>query len=281
MDSTHDTNNCKFYLFTLMVRTKEGRWIPGAHLLSKSEDGDIISAFLKQVKRWCGGRGGWRLRYMLTDDSAAEQRGVLLAFKGLADGEQEVEHLLCRKHSERTLKRRLKAASCQEARKHLIAALYYRLSEPGCDDSIRKAIHAAPNKEIKDYIQKEWVPTKRQWAYYARQHSSLLLQVPGTNPVESWHASLKKHAEGKRAIKKFSLLGCATHVLKIGDRWEQRARDAMVHWRSYQRAECKDYPYLAKFPSPVQDLIVDEMKKGRNAALEGKPKDRIQRVAFS
>ena len=272
MDSTHDTNNIKFFLFTLMARTEHNKWLPCAHMLSKSEDGDIIAAFLKQVKRWCGGRGGWLLRYMITDDSAAEQRGVSLAFRGLIDGEQEVDHLLCRKHSERTLGRRLQTEACKEARKHLYAALYYRLSEPGCDDSINKAIRAAPNQQMKDYIQKEWVPTKRQWAYYARQHSSLLLQVPTTNPVETWHSSLKKHAEGKRAIKKFSLLGCAIHVLKIGDQWEQRAKDEMVRWRSYSRAECKDYPYLAKFPGPVQDLIVGEMRKGHDAAIEGKPK---------
>ena len=57
------------------------------------------------VKKWCGGRGGWRLRYMLTDDSAAEQRAVRLAFQGLEEGITEISHLLYVFHSEQTLKR--------------------------------------------------------------------------------------------------------------------------------------------------------------------------------
>ena len=220
MDNTHQINNSDWYLFTIMVRTEHGKWAPCAYMLSKTEDGDIIGAFLRQIKRWCGGKGGWLLRYIITDDSAAEQRGVKLAFRGLKDGKIEVDHFLYRKHSERTLGRALSGNTCKQVRKHLYAALYYRLSEPGCDDSIKSALAAAPNQKTKDYIQKEWVATKRQWAYYARQHSSLLLQVPGTNPVESWHASLKKHAKGKKAVHKFSLLGCASHVLRIGDQWE-------------------------------------------------------------
>ena len=42
--------------------------------------------------------------------------------------------------------------------------------------------------------------TKPQWASYARQHSSLLLQCMTTNAVESWHASLKKHADDENVI---------------------------------------------------------------------------------
>ena len=274
MDSTHNTNNSDWFLYTIMVRTEYGKWMPCAHMLSKTEDGDIVGAFLCQVKKWCGGPGGWLLRYIITDDSAAEQRGVKLAFKGLVDGEQEVDHFLCRKHSERTMNRKLSSDACKEARKHLYAALYFRLSEPGCDDSLKSAISAAPNQKVKDYIQKEWVATKRQWAYYARQHSSLLLQVPGTNPVESWHFSLKTHAEGKKSIRKFSLLGCASHVLRIGDQWEQRAKDEAALWRSTRSAECQDYPDLARFPGPVQELIVGQLKKGQQNAADGKYKKR-------
>ena len=244
-------------------------WMPCAHMLAKTEDGDIITAFLRKLKKWCGGNGGWLLRYMITDDSAAEQRGVKEAFRGLIDGEQKVDHFLCRKHSERTQKRRLPHDANAEARRHLYAALYYRLTEPGCDDSLRKAVKAAPKESTKRYIEKEWVATKRQWAWYARQHSSILLQCPTTNPVESWHHSLKTYAEGKGFIRKFSLLGCATHVLKIGDQWELRAVSEEWKWRNWERPECRWYPALKKFPGPVQDLIAGELKKGQEAAMEG------------
>lgn len=74
--------------------------------------------------------------------------------------------------------------------------------------------------------------TKQKWANYARQHSPLLLQCMTTNVVESWHASLKKHADGeirfrhrawfviiicmvgKAHLVTFSLKGTASHVKK-------------------------------------------------------------------
>ena len=90
MDSTHNSNSLKWKLFTLMARSEHGRWIPCAYMLSMTEDGNIIGAFLRKVKAWCGGRGAWRLRYIVTDDSAAEQKAVRIAFRGLEDGEQDL-----------------------------------------------------------------------------------------------------------------------------------------------------------------------------------------------
>ena len=140
-------------------------------MLSSNEDGDIIGEFLRQIKRWSR---AWRLRYIITDDSAAEQRGVSLAFRGLIDGEMEVTHLLCRTHSERTLNRKLVGPNCKNAKKHLYDALYFRKTELGCDDSLKKALAAAP-EEKRQYIDREWVQTKSKWANYARQHSCILL----------------------------------------------------------------------------------------------------------
>ena len=88
-----------------MICDKFESWIPGAYMLSNYEDSDIIDQFLQQIKQWC--RGCWRFRYFITDDSAAEQRGVSLAFWGLIDREMEVSHFLCCTHSERTLNRKL------------------------------------------------------------------------------------------------------------------------------------------------------------------------------
>ena len=193
MDSTHHTNHLKWKLFTLMVRDEGGSWIPGAHMLTEYEDGDIIGDFLRQIKRWTR---AWRLRYMITDDSAAEQRGVSLTFRGLIDGEMKVSHYLCRTHSERTLNRKLGGERCKIAKKHLYDALYFRKTEPGCDDSLKKALKSAP-MEKRQYIEREWVLTKQKWANYAHQHSCLLLQCMTTNAVESWHASIKKHADGE------------------------------------------------------------------------------------
>ncbi len=268
MDATHNTNTLKWKLFTIMARSEHGRWIPCAHMLSATEDGNIMSEFLRKVKQWCGGRGAWRLRYMITDDSAAEQKAVRLAFRGLEEGEQQVDHFLCRKHSERTLKEKLGADSCKKSFEHLYKALYYRFSEQGCKDEVHAAINAAPDHK-KEYIRKWWLDTRKLWAYYARQHSCLLLQVTTTNPVESWHHSLKIHAQGKGAMLRFSLSGVATHTLKIADQWELREEETATKFRTYQSAECQLYPELAKFPGPVQQLIVGQLKKAMEAQDEG------------
>ena len=251
-----------------MARSEHGRWIPCAHMLSLTEDGNIIGAFLRRVKAWCGGRGAWRLRYMVTDDSPAEQKAVRLAFRGLEEGEQEVDHFLCRKHSERTLKRELGGEGCKKSFEHLYKALYYRHSAPGCMEEINAAIAAAPDSK-KEYIRREWLSTRKLWAYYARQHSCLLLQVMTTNAVESWHHSLKIHAQGKGSMLRFSLSGVAMHTLKIADQWELREQEAATRFRAYQSAECRLYPELAMFPGPVQQLIVGQLKKATEAQDQG------------
>ena len=107
MDSTHDTNWLGWYLYTMAVRDKTGSWRPCVYLLAETEDGDILAEAFQVIKQWCGGHGGWRFCYMLTDDSAAEQRAVRLAFQGLEEGATEITHLLCVFHSEQTLKRNL------------------------------------------------------------------------------------------------------------------------------------------------------------------------------
>ena len=268
MDSTHNTNALKWKLFTVMARSEHGRWVPCAHMLSPTEDGNIVAAFLRKIKEWCGGRGAWRLRYMITDDSAAEQKAVRLAFRGLEEGEQQVDHFLCRKHSERTLKLKLAGDSCKKSFEHLYKALYYRFSEQGCLDEIHEAIAKAPESK-KEYIRQQWLDTRRLWAYYARQHSCLLLQVPTTNSLESWHHSLKIHADGKGAMLRFSLSGVAKHVLKIGDQWELRDQQTAVNFRTQQSAECSIYPHLADFPGPIQKLMVGQLKKAMEAQDEG------------
>ena len=178
-----------------------------------------------------------------------------------------MDHFLCRKHSERTLKRELGGEACKQSFEHLYKALYYRFSSNGCMQEINAALAAAPDSK-KQYIRREWLSTRKLWAYYARQHSCLLLQVMTTNEVESWHHSLKIHAQGKGSMHRFSLSGVATHTLKIADQWELREQEAAARFRSYQSAECQLYPQLARFPTPVQQLMVGQLKKAMEAQDE-------------
>lgn len=145
MDFTHNANSLKWNLFTLMIRDEYSSWLSDAHMHASNEDGDLIDEFLRQIKQWTrGGKGGWRLRCMFTDDSAAEQRGMSLTFRGLAAGEMEIAHLLCRMHSERTPSRKLSGSACSTVKKHLYDALYFRKTQMGCDDSINRALKSAP-----------------------------------------------------------------------------------------------------------------------------------------
>lgn len=90
---------------------------------------------------------------MITDDSATKQRAVKLAFRGLEADEQEIQHLLCRWHYEQTLKRELNTKNCKTAFEHLYKALYFRLTQPGCLESIHAAIAAAP-EDMRAYIER-------------------------------------------------------------------------------------------------------------------------------
>lgn len=49
MDATHNTNEMKWLLYTLMVRQKHGKWIPGAHILTAKADSNIVQKGLEQV----------------------------------------------------------------------------------------------------------------------------------------------------------------------------------------------------------------------------------------
>src|SRR6266516_717409 len=113
LDSTHNTNILGWKLFSFMVRDEQGMFVPCAHFLASNEDGDIICAALEVLRKWTGGVHGWNLRYMLTDDSAAEQRGVRLAF---TDQDEPVGHLLYTKHVSDTLDRKLSGNNRKKAR---------------------------------------------------------------------------------------------------------------------------------------------------------------------
>ena len=89
MDATHNSNALKWKLFTVMARSEHGKWVPCVFMLSPTEDGNIVAAFLRKIKEWCRGRGAWRLCYMITDDSVDEHKAVRLVFRGLEEGEQQ------------------------------------------------------------------------------------------------------------------------------------------------------------------------------------------------
>ncbi|SLM33896.1 MULE transposase domain, partial [Lasallia pustulata] len=264
MDSTHKTNKLRWFLYTLMVRDEHGSWIPGAHILTAREDSDIVATGLKTIKRWCHNQ--WHLRYMLTDDSAGEQSAVRKAFPGLSAGEMEVSHLLCKVHSQRTLRKALPGEANQRCREHLMAALYNRKTKPGCEESIQAAINVAP-RHRQSYVEKEWWETRVEWANYARCHSAILLQVPSTNPVESWHASLKLGV--KKEMTQWSLLGSIERLANTAAQWDRKAERSEADFRSLHLSDTTFFPGMRKLPYPVQQLVLGQLQRGNELLAEG------------
>jgi hypothetical protein len=145
MDGTHNTNTKRWNLFTIFVRTEEGSWIPGAFFYSSSLSAVTLQACLGMIRDWCGGTGGWRLKYMLTDDSAAEQKAVQGAFDSHPDHpDPPVVNLLCTRHSWETLKKNIKDP---EVLSHMAAALFARRTEQTCHEFIDADIAAAEGVE--------------------------------------------------------------------------------------------------------------------------------------
>jgi hypothetical protein len=157
-------------LYTLLVRDEHGSWIPSAHFFTKLLEAGIIVECLQKIRYWCGGEGGWNLRYFLTDDSAAEQKGFRDAFEGM---DPPVQCLLCTVHSQRTLQRKLGKSPALE---HMVAALCMRRSEAGCMASIEEAL-AVANETDKAYIKNNWMNCTRLWARFVRDSVPLLAQV--------------------------------------------------------------------------------------------------------
>ena len=141
-------------MFSFLVRNEYGQWKPTAHCVVERENSEVLSTAPAQIKLWCAGR--WKPRYFSTDNSSIKQKTVRLVFPGLLAGEQEVSHLLCTVHSERTLLRRMGSTDCETARALMRRALH-AFTEPQCEAICMEAINAAPGK-IKKYLRTEWLP---------------------------------------------------------------------------------------------------------------------------
>jgi len=98
-----------------------------------------------------------------------------------------------------------------------------------------------------------------------RCHSSLLLQVPSTNAVESWHASLKHGV--KADMVKWSLCGIVQHLANVAVQWDRKAAKKEAEFRTQHLSDTVFWPGMRKLPYPVQLLVFRE-KKGASQLLD-------------
>ena len=107
-----------------------------------------------------------------------------------------------------------------------MTALCTRRTKHGALESTNQAIALAASPESADYIRNNWLPEIEKWANYARDHSSLLLQVTTTNPNEAFHRSLKALAKiTKLTIRpKYSLSGIISLIAQCANDYDSRAQ---------------------------------------------------------
>ena len=51
MDSTHKLNKLQWLLYTILVRSEYGNWIPAAHILIAKEDSHIVASAFAEIVR--------------------------------------------------------------------------------------------------------------------------------------------------------------------------------------------------------------------------------------
>ncbi|KAH9203596.1 hypothetical protein DL95DRAFT_501919 [Leptodontidium sp. 2 PMI_412] len=231
IDSTHKTNQLEWKLFTLMVRDQYACWHPVAHGLLSHEFGELIAELLLVVKQWCN----WQLRYVLSDDSAAEQRAFRLAFPGLVRGETE---------------RKLGTSADAKSRGHVMAALCNRRTEPGARDSVAKAIKTAAGLEKAKYIRDNWLKSLPLWANYSPYRAAEWTR-PTFHPLP------------------YSLSGIISLIAQCDSQYISRAKKAAYDWSKKKLSATLEHPWLDAFPYHVQLLLLGEIKGAEVLAESG------------
>jgi len=279
MDATHNTNKGDWPLFTLMVRDEHGVWCAWAHFLASNQTAELISGALTTIKRWCQGLP--HLRYFLTDDSAAEQSAVKKAFPGLLAEELEVFHCLCTVHSMRTLDRKLKAKKYAAPKKRPLSAMFGCTTKPGCPAEIQAALEAtSSDPEMRTYIEKDSLHTSNQWALYATQHSSLLLQITTTHPVEAWHRRIK-YGTSKGTKSKHGFKGCCMTLHEKATQLDTERVAATSKWRGSNLSGTEQYLEMRRFPVPIQKLLPDQLDAMHKRIIAGKAPPTLSEMSCS
>ena len=267
LDSTHNTNQLGWFLFTLLVRDNYGKWRPGGFFLAQCEDGDTIAAGLIQIWDW---KKQWNPSYMVTDDSAAEHKAVRLFNK---HSNTHSTHLLCQKHVKETLIRHLPVATCKQGRMHMWRALYRALDEKECQGHVRDAISALrKDKQLSAaaYLEKHYLEDSWRWATWFRKDSPLLLQVLTTSPLEGFHSDLKCSRKGQMR-KDFSLWDSLKTAFGQATKWHDNADSVALREREQFQPILEPYfrEHFAKLPASLQALTAQQLQMANDDEEEG------------
>lgn len=136
LDATHHTNQWNWYLFTILVRDKYGSWIPAAHFYTESQHAAIVEGGFRAVRSFAS----FQPRYVVLDDSAAEQKAV-------RDFDEGITTLLCQKHWKDAVFKQLSGEACAQSRRWVQKALYFAINNKECGQMCDRAIECVPKGE--------------------------------------------------------------------------------------------------------------------------------------
>ncbi|KAI9103885.1 hypothetical protein DFS34DRAFT_668217 [Phlyctochytrium arcticum] len=191
--------------------------------------------------------------FVSTENADAVAKGLLQlrkmvrevqAFPGMAAGKEEIKIRFCTVHVVRTLMRRV--ASHHNAFAKILIAL---------------------NKTTD--IQRNWTNREEMecWTMGARQHSPILLQTMSTNPLESYHRLVKAN---KNCGKHSGILKACRSLCKVNKQRRVEADRSEILFRKKTVKNLELYPQVAKFPHPVQQLLIEQIMAVEKLVAKGK-----------
>lgn len=260
LDATHGTNRLGWFLFSLLVRDNNGRWRLGGFFLTSNQQSALIQECMAAIKRLAP---DWPLRWVINDDSAAEQR-ALRDFSKCA-GLAGVRSFLCQKHWKSAVFRNLIGKDLAQARRRFESCLYTAIDEADCQRLAKLAVNAVPphRKKARAYLEKKLSGDTSRWASWARFRVPLLLQVPTTSPLEGFHGHLK--ADGWKArLKNGSLREALERAFEVAGRWVKNAVSfARERVQKKLAALVSQSAHFAAFPFWQQCDIFEQLRIAR------------------
>ncbi|CAG8509342.1 15205_t:CDS:2 [Cetraspora pellucida] len=133
-----------------------------------------------------------------------------------------------------------------------------KTTKTDCEETIWNAINTCPVPDIVHYLNRNYIKNMKKWALWACQHSSILLQVTTTNPLESYHSELKRITS-----KQHEFISACNKIIKLDYKKELDSEKTAINF--FQKCisifdfNDETIEQIHKFPYPIQKLMTSEI----------------------
>ena len=229
LDSTHCTTQYGFYLTTLLTLDSRNHGIPILQMISSNEKQNTIHKFLSIAKEKLNIP---KQHTVITDDYTvycSEWEKIFF--------EHDFEHILCRWHVKKNLKKsfnRLMQSEKNQISKLILSLLKTR-SVDLYNSTVREIQRNCSNEEYLRYIHETYLKRKEKWC-----PAFIKAKIYFNLHIESYHRILKKDYFGYRRNKRVDILLSVLFSLTKDKRIENRRKDLK---KSYTNSHQKFYKY--------------------------------------